>query len=114
MSEGPDNFESSYSDSGYWQKLKDFGLTAGKAVVEKSLWLYYAAQRPETPVWAKTVVYGALGYFILPTDAIPDFTPIVGYSDDLGAITVAVATIAAFINDEVKAKARQKLQQWFG
>lgn len=113
MSDEPENYENSYSESSYWQKLKQFAKTAGRELVEKSLWLYYSAQRPETPVWAKTVVYGALGYFILPTDTIPDLTPVVGYSDDLGALTLAVATIAAYINDDVKDKAQQKLEQWF-
>ena len=48
-----------YSDSSFWDKLKHFALSAGKEVIEKALWLYYAAQRPETPKWAKTAIYGA-------------------------------------------------------
>ena len=51
---------SEYSDSGFWDKVKKFARTAGKEVIEKALWLYYAAQRPETPKWAKTAIYGAL------------------------------------------------------
>ena len=50
---------SEYSDSSFWDKVKKFALTAGKEVIEKALWLYYAAQRPETPKWAKTAIYGA-------------------------------------------------------
>lgn len=114
MAQHPDHYDENYSEKSFWQKLKDYAKTAGREVVEKALLLFYAAQRPEVPVWAKTVVYGALGYFILPADAIPDLTPLVGYSDDLGAITLAVATVAAYINDEVRAKARAKLGQWFG
>lgn len=114
MAQPPDHFDDNYSEKSFWQKLKDYAKTAGREVVEKALLLFYAAQRPEVPVWAKTVVYGALGYFILPADAIPDLTPLVGYSDDLGAITLAVATVAAYINDEVRAKAQAKLGQWFG
>jgi uncharacterized membrane protein YkvA (DUF1232 family) len=55
----------------------------GREVIEKALWLYYAAQQPNTPLWAKTAIYGALGYFISPIDAIPDITPVIGYADDL-------------------------------
>ena len=57
---------------------------------------------------------GPLGYFIAPIDAIPDLTPIVGYSDDLGSLAMALAAVAIFIDDEVKDKARKKLKDWFG
>lgn len=103
-----------YSDSGFWEKVKNYALQAGKEVIEKALWLYYAAQRPETPAWAKTVIFGALAYFISPIDAIPDITPIVGYTDDLGALAAAVAMVSAYINQEVKEKAAQKIKEWFG
>ena len=105
---------SEYSDSGFWDKVKKFARTAGKEVIEKALWLYYAAQRPETPKWAKTAIYGALAYFISPIDAIPDITPLVGFTDDLGALAAAIAMTSAYINEDVKAKASQKLLHWFG
>ena len=103
-----------YSDSSFWDKLKHFALSAGKEVIEKALWLYYAAQRPETPKWAKTAIYGALAYFISPIDAIPDITPLVGFTDDLGALAAAIAMVSVYINDDEKAQARQKLLHWFG
>jgi uncharacterized membrane protein YkvA (DUF1232 family) len=103
-----------YSETGFWEKLTGYALQAGKDVVEKALMLYYAAQRPDTPSWAKTTAFAALAYFILPTDAIPDLTPMIGYTDDLGALTVAIATIAAYIDDDVKKRAANKLEEWFG
>lgn len=102
-----------YSDESFWEKLKKFAKKAGSEVVEKALWLYYAAQRPETPAWAKTVIYGALAYFILPMDAIPDIIAGVGYSDDLGALAAAIATVSAYINDDVKQQAARKMGDWF-
>lgn len=102
-----------YSGADFWIKLKLSAKTAGRELVEKSLWLYYAARRPETPIWAKTAVYSALAYFILPTDAIPDFIPITGYTDDMAAIAAAVATISQYIDDDVKALASKKLKSWF-
>lgn len=103
-----------YTEPGFWQKIKDFALQAGREVIEKALWLYYAAQRPDTPTWAKTVIYGALAYFISPLDAIPDVTPVIGFVDDLGALAAAVATVSAYINDEVRQQASNKLADWFG
>lgn len=114
MSMTNDENDSSYSDSDFWQKLAKFAKAAGFELVEKALWLYYAAQDPNTPLKAKAIIYSALGYFIMPLDVIPDITPIVGYSDDLGALAAAVATVAVYINANVKAQADQKLLDWFG
>jgi len=55
-----------------------------------------------------------LGYFISPLDIIPDFTPLVGFSDDLGVLAAAIATVSAHITDEVRAQTAKKLKQWFG
>jgi uncharacterized membrane protein YkvA (DUF1232 family) len=89
-------------------------MVIGRKLVELALQLYYALQDPEIPTWAKAVIMGALGYLILPADAIPDFIPGAGYADDLGAIIAAVGTVAAYITPEVKEKASEKLKQWFG
>ncbi|MEH6389317.1 MULTISPECIES: YkvA family protein [Pseudomonas] len=105
---------SRFSDKGYWNKLSRFALIAGREAVEKSLYLYYAAQRPETPKWAKTAMYGALAYFISPVDAMPDFLPMLGFTDDIAVMAAAIGMVSFYINDEVKAKARNKLNAWFG
>lgn len=107
-------FIKEYSEDGFWDKLVKFAKTAGEDVIEKALWLYYAAENPKTPTWAKTVIYGALGYFIFPVDAIPDIAPMVGYADDLGVLASAIAAVSLYINDDVKALATQKLNDWFG
>lgn len=102
-----------FDESGFWDKVRRYALAAGREVIEKSLWLYYAAQAPETPAWAKTVIYGALAYFVLPVDAIPDVVPLAGFSDDLGALAAAVASVAMFIDADVRSKTAAKLSEWF-
>lgn len=102
-----------YSEPKFHQKLARAALAAGREVVEKALWLYFAAQRPETPRWAKATVYGALAYFIVPLDAIPDLAPIAGYTDDLSVLLLAVGTIARHIDEAVKEKTRRLLARWF-
>jgi uncharacterized membrane protein YkvA (DUF1232 family) len=114
MTDSAEHQEAGYSEQDFWQKLRQFAVLAGRNVVEKVLTLYYAAQRPETPLWAKMVIYSSLAYFILPTDALPDFMPFVGYSDDLGTLASAMVTVAMSITPEVKTVARQKVQEWFG
>ncbi|GAB5450107.1 MAG: hypothetical protein Hals2KO_04350 [Halioglobus sp.] len=107
-------YSAAYSESGFWAKLKSYAATAGREVVEKALLLYYAAQEEKAPAWAKATIVGALGYFITPLDAVVDLTPGVGYVDDLGVLALAVAAVAAYINDDVRAKARAKMGEWFG
>ena len=75
--------------------------------------LFYAYRRKETPTWAKSIVLGTLGYLIAPFDALPDLTPIIGYTDDLGVLSFGLVTIACYINDNVRAKAREQLVKWF-
>lgn len=102
-----------FDDGGFWSKVRNFAVTAGREVIEKALWLYYAAQGPATPVWAKTAIYAALAYFVMPLDAIPDVLPVVGYTDDLGTLAAAVTTVSMYITSDVKAQAQQKLTDWF-
>ena len=63
---------------------------------------------------AKTIIVAALGYFIAPMDAIPDVMPGVGFSDDLGALAVALAAVAMHIKPEHRQQAKEKLTTWFG
>ena len=56
---------------------------------------------------------GALAYFISPIDAIPDPIPVIGFTDDLGVLIGAVATIAAHITPKEKKKAAEKMAEWF-
>lgn len=102
-----------FDEGSFWHKVKNFAAAAGREVIEKALWLYYAAQAPETPVWAKTAIYAALAYFVLPLDAIPDFVPVAGYTDDLGTLAAAVGTVSLYITADVKNQAQQKLADWF-
>ncbi|MDQ0218178.1 DUF1232 domain-containing protein [Peribacillus cavernae] len=103
-----------YSDSKFWDKLKKYAKKAGSSVVYAVLLLYYTLQKPEVPAKTKATIIGALGYFILPLDLIPDFAVGVGYADDLGALGIALFQVAMYIDEEIKEKARLKLSSWFG
>ena len=103
-----------YSEEKFWGKLKKYGKKAGSSVVYAVLLLYYTLQKPQIPKKVKFVIIGALGYFILPIDAIPDFAVGLGYTDDLGAIVFALIQVAMYIDQDVKKKAKEKLADWFG
>jgi uncharacterized membrane protein YkvA (DUF1232 family) len=102
-----------YSPQRLWQKMGPRAQSIGRSALEKALYLYYAAQSSNTPKWAKRVIYGALGSFIFPLDAIPDRAPLIGYTDDISVMAAALATVAFYITPEVKAQAHEKLDAWF-
>lgn len=108
-----DLYKDDYNESDFWDKIKKYGKTAGAKVVYNALKLYYAAVSKETPAGIKALIYGALGYFIFPVDLVPDVIPVVGFADDLVALTTAIASASAYITPTIKAKAKEKLEDWF-
>ncbi|HKI88122.1 MAG TPA: DUF1232 domain-containing protein [Draconibacterium sp.] len=103
-----------YSEKSLWEKIKKFSKSAGVKVIYAVLLLYFVMKSKNTTVRTKVTIAAALGYFILPTDAIFDLTPLIGYSDDLGVLLFALTQISSSITPEIKEKARQKLKDWFG
>ena len=108
------NYSGNYSDAKLWKKLSKYANEMGKKLVYNVLVLYYAMMQPEVPLHYKAEIVGALGYVILPTDLIPDFIPVVGFTDDLAAVAFAVNHVISIITPEVKAKAREKVCDIFG
>ena len=106
-------FQENFSENAFWRKLKQMGRKAGTKVIYYALVLFYTLKDPATPTRYKAVIAGALGYFILPMDMLPDFLPFAGMADDWAALVAAVAYVATAITPDTKAKARLKLQQWF-
>ena len=89
------------------------GSKAGKILVIKSLTLFYAYKREDTPMWAKKAILGALVYFISPIDGIPDIIPFSGYLDDFAIVLVALFTVSRFVTDDEIKKANQLLFKLF-
>lgn len=102
------------SEENFWSKLFRYAKAAGRQLVESALCLYYAAQHPEMPAWARSTAFGALAYFIMPVDAVPDFVPTAGFADDLTVLLAALALVAAYITDDVVRRAKQKAAHIFG
>lgn len=113
MPQESSEYAEAYTEKAFWEKLKNFALIAGKIVVEKAITLYYCLLDADTPIWAKGIIVASLGYFISPIDAIPDVVPVVGYSDDLGVLVLALAAVAAHIKKEHTEKATETLSRWF-
>ena len=107
-----DSYQKNYSDNQFWAKLQKVARKAGVKVIYIALLLYYVLRNPATPSADRTKILGALGYFILPIDLLPDFIPMAGYTDDLAALTWALYSVAKNITPEVRIMAREKLGQW--
>lgn len=87
-----------YSNEGFWSKLGEVGSKI--PFLRDALAMYFCMMDETTPVWVKGLIAGALGYFIFPFDAVPDFIPVAGYLDDAGVITTALAVIHMNIKPE--------------
>lgn len=106
-------YRADFSENRFWKKIKRYAQQAGLKTVYTALLLFYAYRRKDTPLWAKNIVLGTLGYFIAPIDFIPDLSPIIGYTDDVGIMMFGLASIAAYVNTEVREQAREQLGRWF-
>lgn len=99
-----------YDEKTFWRTLKKVGAK----VAYPALLLFYVMKSSEVPWKVKAEIIGALGYLILPLDLIPDYLPVVGYTDDLAALMAVVRQVKAYITPEIKKAAEAKLRDWFG
>jgi uncharacterized membrane protein YkvA (DUF1232 family) len=106
-------YQEHYSEEAFWDKVKLLAGKAGSKLIYHALVLYYTLMDPKTPMRYKAIIAGALGYFILPVDLVPDFLPFAGLADDWAALIAAVSYVVAAINPENKAKAKEKVETWF-
>lgn len=106
-------FHSKYSGPAFLAKLGNVAKKAGATTAYYALLLYYALNNDKVPVKDRLLVVAALGYFISPFDFIPDFM-LAGLLDDMSVLTYAVSRIKAYIDDDVKQRANEKLATWFG
>ena len=102
-----------FTDSKFWEKMKEVAKKVGLKVTSYALILYYVLQKDEVPLKDKIIITGALGYFILPVDLIPDFIPIAGYTDDVAGMLFAIKKCMNYVDDEIKEKVSAKLVSWF-
>lgn len=84
----------------------------GSEVVEKVLVGYYVMRDDATPRRARLTLAGALAYFLLPTDAVADLLPAVGFTDDAMAIAMALAAVATSIRPRHLEAARATMSGW--
>ena len=108
-----DKFAKSYNNAEFFKKITAVAKKAGTKLVYAALLLYYASLDKNIPIKDRALIIGALGYFILPVDFIPDALPL-GFTDDMAALTYVLKTVWGNLTPEVHQRARHRLEEWFG
>jgi uncharacterized membrane protein YkvA (DUF1232 family) len=92
---------------GFWQKARS---TLGKVpFTEDAVAAFYCATDSATPLPIRATLFGALAYFIMPFDAIPDFLLGLGYTDDAAILVAAYTAARTHISEAHRARAREWL-----
>ena len=102
-----------FTNKGFVEKISTIAKRAGVKLVYAALILFYTLESDKVSVKEKAIIIGALGYLISPLDVVPDAIPIAGLSDDLAVLIYVLHKVWGGVSDEVKMKAKVKLNQWF-
>jgi uncharacterized membrane protein YkvA (DUF1232 family) len=93
----------------FWIKLKR--VVARLPFAEDLLAAYYCAFDKETPRHVQGALLGAVAYFILPFDFIPDMLPVLGFTDDAAVLATAIRLVASHITEDHRRAARAALKR---
>jgi uncharacterized membrane protein YkvA (DUF1232 family) len=77
---------------------------------EDAVAAWFCTRDPATPFKVRATLVGALAYFILPTDVVPDFIAGLGFTDDAGVLLAALKVVGSHISEAHRARARRWLQ----
>lgn len=92
---------------GFWRKMRS--VAARIPFAEDAVAAYYCALDRETPVRVRAAILGALAYFVLPADAVPDLLPALGFADDAAVLAATLQLVAAHVLPEHREAARRAL-----
>lgn len=104
-----------YSDNRLWKNIERVAKKVGATVLLPVFTLYYMLQDDKVSLQHKAYIVGALGYFILPIDLIPDgILPVIGFTDDIAVMTLVLKLVKDSITPEIKARANQRVAAVMG
>lgn len=96
-------------EDGFWPKVRR--LIGRVPFLEQAVAAYYCALDPKTPFQVKAVIMGALAYFVLPTDMVPDIIVGLGFGDDAAVFYAAWKTVSGHVTQDHFEKARVTLER---
>lgn len=95
--------------TGFWRVLRKVARHIPFA--EDALAAFYCAFDPATSPRVKAILVGAIGYFVMPFDILPDFLPLIGFGDDAAVLAAALAAVQGAVTKVHRDKARQTMAQ---
>ena len=107
------SYSNKFTAGDFIEKISRIAKRAGAKLVYAAFILYYTLQSDKVSVKDKAIIIGALGYLISPLDVIPDAIPIAGLGDDLAVLVFVLNKVWGNVSDEIKEKAKSKLEKWF-
>src|SRR3954447_5670521 len=93
----------------FWSKLKQ--VAAQIPFAEDLLAAYYCAFDRQTPRHVQAALLGAIAYFILPFDFVPDVLPVLGFADDAAVLAGTIRLVLSHITPEHREAARAALKR---
>jgi uncharacterized membrane protein YkvA (DUF1232 family) len=93
----------------FWPKMRR--VAANLPFAEEALAAYYCAFDRDTPTHVKAALVGALAYFVLPFDFMPDMIPLLGFADDAAVLATAMRMVAQHLRPEHRSAARSAIER---
>lgn len=92
---------------GFWKTL----ARAAGAIpfADELVAAYYCAFDPETPTRVRAMLIGALAYFVLPIDIVPDILVGIGFTDDVTVLMATLGMLRSHIKPSHREAAREAL-----
>lgn len=94
---------------GFWPKMRKVAAKVPFASEALSVW--FCARDEETPIAAKGMMFAALAYFVLPTDAVPDFIAGLGYTDDAAVFAALMGVVGKNLKPRHRKAAKDAVER---
>ncbi len=106
------SYRSQFDKERFWEKMRSIAQKTGASILKPFLLLYYVLEDDKVSAKTKAYIVGALGYFIIPFDLVPDFIAGLGFTDDLAVAALLLNHIKSNITPEIEERADTKIKEW--
>jgi uncharacterized membrane protein YkvA (DUF1232 family) len=100
-----------FTKSKFHQKTNNIVRKSGEKILYNAFLLYFIMKDDHVPVRNKALIVAILGYFIFPFDTIPDFLPVLGFSDDLSAMLYAISLLKKSITPTIIKQTKEQVDK---
>lgn len=112
MSEDLKDHKQHFSEKGFWKKISQVSGGLTQKLVYLALLLFNMLTDPAVSIKTKGLILSALGYFILPFDAIPDMFATIGYADDMAVMLLLLKNLDDYLTPENRKKTLKTMENF--